>query len=236
MESNMHRIHRTDRELIQNIIAGSNQVNNISEADQAEMAIPSYLNANPLIRAIFWRRYDRIYRLAELASDMVVCEFGCGIGAFLPTLSSETAQVYAVDLFPQYAEALARELNLSVTFSRELSSVPDGSLDVLFAVEVMEHLHDPVAYLKLFAKKLKPSGRLIMSGPTESTLYKIGRFMVGYNKYHDYHEHNVYELVEVITANGFELERTIRYPSPVLPLNLICSFTLEDQERSRVIE
>jgi hypothetical protein len=50
---------------------------------------------------------------------------------------------------------------------------------------------------------------------------------VGYNKYHDYHERNVYELVEIIAANGFKLERTIRYPSVLLPLYLICLFTVE---------
>jgi 2-polyprenyl-3-methyl-5-hydroxy-6-metoxy-1,4-benzoquinol methylase len=199
----------------------------MSEADQAEMAIPSYLNKNPFVRAMFWRRYDTVYRLAGLTPEMAVCEFGCGIGAFLPTLTSETAKVYAVDLFPQYAQAMAHKLDLSVTFSEELSSVPDRSLDVLFAVEVMEHLKDPVPYLRLFTQKLKPDGRLIMSGPTESALYKAGRFLVGYNKYHDYHERNVYELVEIIAANGFKLERTIRYPSVLLPLYLICLFTVE---------
>lgn len=224
----MSRIRRIDRNLIGRIITESNQVRDVPEADQAEMAIPSYLNSNPLIRAIFWRRYDKVYRMAGLTPDMTVCEFGCGIGAFLPTLASETEQVYAVDLFPQYAQAMAQELDISVKFSEELSSVPDSSLDLLFAVEVMEHLHDPVAYLKLFAQKLKDTGRLVMSGPTESALYKLGRFMVGYNKYHDYHEHNVYELVEVIAANGFKLDHMIRYPSSILPLNLICSFTLED--------
>jgi 2-polyprenyl-3-methyl-5-hydroxy-6-metoxy-1,4-benzoquinol methylase len=227
MKRNKSRIRRIDRELIRRIIAESNQTQNVPEPDQAEMAIPSYLNINPFIRNLFWRRYDLVYSLAELSPDMVVCEFGCGIGAFLPTLARETKHVYAVDLFPQYARAMAQEFGLSVIFSEDLSSVPDDSLDLLFAVEVMEHLHDPAAYLELFKQKLKSGGKLIMSGPTESTLYKFGRFLVGYNKYHDYHEHNVYELVEIITANGFKLERSIRYPGSLLPLYLVCPFTVE---------
>lgn len=228
MTEKTSRIRRIDRELIANVINKSNQVHAVPEADQAEMAIPSYLNKNPFVRAMFWRRYDTVYRLAGLTPEMVVCEFGCGIGAFLPTLTGAAAKVYAVDLFPQYAQAMARNFGLSVTFSEDLSSVPDNALDLLFAVEVMEHLDDPAAYLNLFKQKLKPGGRLIMSGPTETALYKVGRFLVGYNKYHDYHERNVFELVEIITANGFKSGYTVRYPSPLLPLYLICTFTVEE--------
>lgn len=227
MIGNSSRIRRIDRKLIRNVITESSLSRTVSEADQAEMAIPSYLNKNPFVRAMFWRRYDVVYRLANLNPEMVVCEFGCGIGAFLPTLTSEAAKVYAVDLFPQFAQAIAQELALTVSFSEDLSAVPDNSLDLLFAVEVMEHLDDPAAFLRIFRQKIKPGGRLIMSGPTESALYKAGRFLVGYNKYHDYHEHNVYELVEIIAANGFNLERTVRYPSFALPLYLICPFEVE---------
>jgi hypothetical protein len=63
-----------------------------------------------------------------------------------------------------------------------------------------------------------------MSGPTENTLYKIGRFMVGYNKYHEYHRHNVYGIRQAIIENGFDLEQTVMFPSRLVLLNLICSF------------
>lgn len=188
------------------------------------MAIPSYLNKNPLFREFFWRRYDSIFQLFVHKPEMVVCEFGCGFGAFLPTLVEHTAKVYAVDLFPQYAQAVAEELNLPVEFSTSLDSVPDGSLDVLYAVEVLEHLDDLPAGIQLIARKLKPGGRLIMSGPTESMLYKIGRFMVGYNKYHEYHRNNVYLLKQGILDNGFRLERTAFFPNRLVLLNLIGQF------------
>ncbi len=227
MERNQKQIERIDRTIIADLIASVNCLEAVPSADQAEMAIPSYLNKNPFVRAMFWTRYDVVYRLAHLKTDMVVCEFGCGIGVFLPTLTQHVAQVYAVDLFPQYAQELARELDLSVTFLDDLSSLPDDSLDLIFAVEVMEHLDDPESYTHLFARKLKIGGKLIMSGPMESTLYKFGRTLVGYNKYHDYHKHNASELRQIISQNGFSLERTLRFPSPFLPLYLICPFQVE---------
>lgn len=226
MSAPLKKIKRISQNIITGVIQSPDLKNLVSDAEQAEMAIPSYLNKNPLIRALFWWRYDLVCRLAELKPDMTVCEFGCGIGAFLPTLAAETKMVYAIDLFPQYAQALGRRLDFDATFCQDMSCIPDGSLDVIFAVEVMEHLDDPQKHTRLFLKKLKPEGRLIMSGPTESWVYKLGRFLVGYNKYHDYHEHNVYQLRRIIAENGFSLQKTIRFPSPLPPLFLICSYHL----------
>ena len=224
MKNKNSRIQRIDTTLIADIINSSSYREVVSEADQAEMAIPSYLNQNPLIRSIFWWRYDHVYKLAKLSPEMTVCEFGCGIGVFLPMLAHETAMVYAIDLFPQYAQELAKEFDLNIKFSRSLDIVPDNSLDILFAVEVLEHLDDLDAGIQLIAQKLKPGGRLIMSGPTESLLYKTGRFLVGYNKYHEYHRNNVYDIKQAILENGFSLEKTIHFPNRVILLNLICSF------------
>jgi 2-polyprenyl-3-methyl-5-hydroxy-6-metoxy-1,4-benzoquinol methylase len=221
------RIHKT---FLEEIINTANRKNAVSDADQAEMAIPSYLNKNPFIRAMFWRRYDVVYRLSGMKPEMTVCEFGCGIGAFLPTLAAAAKKVYAVDLYPQYARELTQKLDLNVTFAEDMSPIPDKSLDLIFAVEVMEHLDNPAAYTQLFVKKLKPNGRLIMSGPTESRLYKFGRFIIGYNKYHDYHEHNVYQLRHIINNNGFTLDKTIRFPTPLLPLFLICTFDINENK------
>lgn len=218
------KITRINQEIIERIIHETNLSTEITNPDQIEMAIPSYLHWNPLIRSFFWRRYDHIYELAKLSSEMVVCEFGCGIGVFLPMLANETAKVYAIDLFPHYAQELVKEFDLDISFSKDLEGVPDHSLDILFAVEVLEHLDDLDAGIQLIGRKLKPGGRLIMSGPTENLLYKTGRFLVGYNKYHEYHRNNVYQIRQAILENNFSIERTIYFPSRVILLNLICSF------------
>jgi 2-polyprenyl-3-methyl-5-hydroxy-6-metoxy-1,4-benzoquinol methylase len=230
MSNHTKKVDRLDRNIIADIVNSPNLMGSVPEDDQAEMAIPSYLHSNPFIRAMFWRRYDAVYRLSELRPDLVVCEFGCGIGAFLPTLTKEVAKTYAVDLYPQFAHKLAQKLGLEVEFSEDMSNIPDGSLDLVIAVEVMEHLDDPVAYTQQFARKLRPGGRLIMSAPTESWLYKLGRFLIGYNKYHDYHEHNAYQLRKMISENGFNLQKTIRYPSLILPLFLICPYQVADNK------
>src|SRR5262245_56605561 len=96
--------------------------------DRDEMAIPSYLHSNPLIRWLMWRRYEVVADLAELAPWKHVLEFGCGIRLFLPTLAARAGTVYAVDRFPEFAKALAASRGLRVTFLDTVEAVADATL------------------------------------------------------------------------------------------------------------
>jgi len=58
----------------------SKDIPHISNHNKDEMAIPSYLHWNPLIRWLMWRRYEYISHLSGFSRDMTVLEFGCGIG------------------------------------------------------------------------------------------------------------------------------------------------------------
>jgi 2-polyprenyl-3-methyl-5-hydroxy-6-metoxy-1,4-benzoquinol methylase len=69
----------------------------MTEHDRDEMAIPSHLHWNPLIRWLMWRRYEVVDELAAIAPGERVLEFGCGLGLFLPALAARAGAVYAVD-------------------------------------------------------------------------------------------------------------------------------------------
>ncbi len=96
-------IYRLSRSEIQKSV--SLGIKGISEQNKDEMAIPSYLHANPLIRWLMWKRLEYITQCAKITKDMTVLDFGCGIGVFLPTLSDFAKTVYAIDLFPEYAKS-----------------------------------------------------------------------------------------------------------------------------------
>ncbi len=201
----------------------------ISAHTRDEMAIPSYLHTNPLIRWLMWRRYRVVARMVAGGSHAAVLEFGCGIGLFLPTLARMAPSVYAVDLFPQFARQLARELALPVTFVDQVDDVPDGSLDVIVAADVLEHIEDVESYMRLFRRKLAARGRLIVSGPTENVLYKIGRVAAGFAGKGDYHVTNINRLVGRIQASGFRARRERSLPLP-FPLQLFRIIEFEAEE------
>ena len=201
-------------------------IENISEHDRDEMAIPSYLHSNPLIRWLMWQRYESIAGLLKTSTDKAVLEFGCGVGLFLPHLCRNFGQTFAVDLFPQYAKSLCATKNISPTFLASCEEVTDNSLDAIVAADVLEHIEELENYLGVFQRKLKPGGQFLVSGPTENILYKIGRVVAGFGDKGDYHHTNIDNLINDIELFGFHNQRIKRLPFSIGPsLFKICHFT-----------
>ncbi len=192
------------------------------------MAIPTYMHQNPLIRWLMWKRYDCLAEMLDINSGTVL-EFGCGIGLFLSELDKHYSQVFAIDLFPQYAMTLSQNKNLNVKFLDSLDEIEDGSLDTIVAADVLEHIENLDEYLTVFDSKLKPGGKFLVSGPTESPLYKLGRIVAGFGDKGDYHHTNIYKLIDAIEQFGFEKGAIINLPFPVMPpLFKICAFKKKD--------
>ena len=220
-------ITRISKHEIKNIT--SIPIDDITEHDRDEMAIPTYLHSNPLIRWLMWKRYDRLADMMEGNASGAALEFGCGIGLFLPELCKQYGKVYAMDLFPQYARRLAKEKALNITFISILDEIDDGSLDLIVAADVLEHIEDLDKYLKQFAGKLKGRGQFLVSGPTESSFYKLGRLVAGFGGKGDYHHTDIYKLIDVIEKSGFRKGETFNLPFPILPpLFRLCAFTKAD--------
>ena len=217
-------ITRISRHEIEKIT--STPVEDITEHDRDEMAIPTYTHSNPLIRWLMWKRYDRLADMLEGNTSGAALEFGCGIGLFLPELSKQYGKVYAMDLFPQYAKRMAREKNINVNFIAILDEVNDESLDVIIAADVLEHIENLDNTLELFASKLKKRGQFLVSGPTESSFYKFGRLIAGFGGKGDYHHTNIYNLFDAIEKAGFIKGETVNLPFAFAPpLFKLCAFT-----------
>lgn len=74
---------------------------------------------------------------------------------------------------------------------------PDGSFDAVLCTEVFEHLPDPLAALREFARLLKAGGQLILTAPFCSLTHMAPyHFASGFNRYF-YATH--------LPANGFEV-------------------------------
>jgi 2-polyprenyl-3-methyl-5-hydroxy-6-metoxy-1,4-benzoquinol methylase len=194
-----------------------NTTTDIPEHDRDEMAIPSYTHNNPLIRWLMWRRYEIIERLAKLKPDSAVLEFGCGLGLFLPTLADDKRTVYAVDLFPQFAETLVENTGIEVNFIADINTVPNHSLDTIVAADVLEHVDNLDCWIKIFHSKLKPGGTIIVSGPTENIAYRVGRFLAGFSGKADYHHTNIDAIRTVFEENNFYTKDTVPLPLAVPP-------------------
>jgi len=172
------------------------------------MAAPSYLHPNPLVRWLFWKRLDAVADFLSRRGERFASglDFGCGIGVQLPTLSAMTDLVYATDLVLAPGRHVAHRLALgNVTFieADRLSSLPP--LDYIVSADVLEHVQDLVGVVRGFGAALKSGGALVVSGPTENALYKIGRTLAGFGGKGSYHRTDIFRVHEAIVRAGFDV-------------------------------
>jgi SAM-dependent methyltransferase len=182
----------------------------VNAHDRDEMAIPSYRHSNPAMRWMAWRRVEVVAKyIRDLGRERgqleAAMDFGCGTGVLFETTSAIADKVYGVDLVLEPAELLVERWQLDrvqlLDPEQAQTEIADDSLDLIVAAEVLEHIDELDDTLRFFESKLKSDGRLIVSLPTESLLYRAGRRLAGFSGH--YHHHNAKSIHDEITRFGF---------------------------------
>ena len=134
-------------------------------------------------RRFFTWRGDRAVarlRLARVAPFLYptarIFEIGSGFGAFLEALSGAGF----TDLQASEPDIASRSRlldGISVIFHAGLSSVPPGSLDIVVAFHVLEHLPDPGAFMAEALLALNPGGRAFIEVPNLMTGLKTADYV-----------------------------------------------------------
>jgi len=103
----------------------------------------------------------------ELGGTGELCEIGAAGGFFLEGARRAGFRVRGVELSPPAIEYARRELELDI-FAGEFEAAPiaDGSLDVVYADNVLEHSIAPGRLLASAWARLRPGGHLVVIVPT----------------------------------------------------------------------
>ena len=195
----------------------------LSGEERDEMAIPSYLHPNAGIRWMAWRRVEVIARRLRRtcvsqhrSTKPVVMDFGCGTGILFEEASHYAQHIYGVDVVLEAANLLVEEWHLRkvtlLTPEQAENGIPEKSVDIILAAEVLEHLDPRERTLSWFRRCLKSNGKLLVSLPTEGMLYRIGRRLAGFQGH--YHHSNAHSIHHEIERAGFTLERIEKIPAP----------------------
>jgi len=100
-------------------------------------------------------------------------DVGCRDGSYSEWLKGRGYRVVSLDLEPRYAGALRFDANEPLPF-------PDGSFDLIWCSEVIEHLRDPAAVVREFRRVVRPGGRMILTTPNSRLwIYPLLRWVAG---------------------------------------------------------
>lgn len=198
----------------------------LSESEKGrldEAAFPAYSHRNPLINWLFWQRLRKVMEYIQRPTAYEkILDFGCGSGVMLPYLSSISTQVIAmdVDLLPiqsvQKYIPLAKNVEVKDATKTSITDLPANSFDLISALDVLEHVHDLPTTLSDLLALLKPNGQLIVSGPTENILYRLGRKVAGPEYSGAYHERGIAEIKnELLKTTRLQHIATLYWPIPL---------------------
>jgi SAM-dependent methyltransferase len=157
---------------------------------------PPATPADHCLRLMHLRAYDEA--VAQAAGRDVLdvgCNTGYGTIRFLPLAN----RVVGVDVSPRAIEA-ARERAVDgrpefVQTSGFDLPFPDGSFDLVTSFQVLEHVPDPLVFLRQLARVMRPGGVVILATPNAATRLYPG--MTPWNRFH-VHEYVAAELAELL--------------------------------------
>lgn len=123
-----------------------------------------------------------------IQEGMTVVDYGCGPGRYttrFAKLVGEQGKVYAVDVQELAIEYVKRKLkseglqNIIPVVARGYETeIPDGTADIVFALDMFFGVNEPVALLAEIHRIVRPEGVLILDDghqPRERTLEKLNR-------------------------------------------------------------
>jgi ubiquinone/menaquinone biosynthesis C-methylase UbiE len=111
----------------------------------------------------------RRFALANVNRGDRVLDLGCGTGDLAADLARAGAHVTAADVAQAALDRAARrhpELPLRLIASDGPLPFEDGTFDIVFASEVIEHVADTARWLSEVRRVLAPRGRLLLTTPS----------------------------------------------------------------------
>jgi len=120
---------------------------------------------------------DALLSLCQQVSPIgTMLDCGCSDGEFTARIASavQAKRALGIDVVPeQIAKAKARGIEASVGNLDKGLNVPDASVDMLVASQVIEHVADTDGLIKEFHRVLKPGGYLVLGTPNLSAFTNI---------------------------------------------------------------
>lgn len=139
----------------------------------------AYLAVESTIHSENAARLQQLLRHAPPASHPRLLEVGCMHGDFVYQARASGYEAHGADLSETAVAEANRRMPGAVSLRTLDSSFADGSVDVVAAFNVVEHMDRPEQFLDEVRRVLRPGGVLIAETPAQESVYHHVLFMRG---------------------------------------------------------
>ncbi len=186
--------------------------------------------SHPIMNYLNWNRlkiaFDLLKSYKLLNKNYEVLDAGCGGGIILPTLSKYYRKVCAVD----YSEDINvveewffnNNYGKNVHFQKaDIRELPfnDEQFDMVFSLDVLEHILDVEVAIEEIKRVLKQKGHLLVTLPLEEFPHSVGRKVYGLGDPGHYKgsAKNSNDVLKIFLENEFIKLEDIKTPFKFLP-------------------
>ena len=162
---------------------------------------------DPYIESFHRARVAQLRRLLRGTTGRAL-DVGSGYSLIAMAGPFPGLEVTACDRDREAIRLVARDRRgVAVAGAADAIPVRDGTFDVVFAGEIVEHLLDPDGALRQWVRALRPGGRLILTTPNRT--HVIARLLDRYEVKNPEHlfEYSRDELVAAVERAGARVER-----------------------------
>lgn len=156
-------------------------------------------NLEIMVEAVNYNAFLASLIRSQARPGEVVLDFGAGIGTFAKALALDGHRVQCIEPDQRQRE---RIVQAGLFAYADISNLADQSVDLLYSLNVLEHIGDDVAVLRACHEKIKPGGRVLIYVPAFQVLYSSMDKLVGH-----YRRYTRSDLAEKMRLAGFEVIR-----------------------------
>lgn len=130
---------------------------------------------------------NKIRPWEEKITERKLLDVGCGMGFLMKICRDNGWQVWGVDISATAIEYARSNFELDVRLGRiDDVDFGDRKFNLILALDLLEHLEQPVEFVKRCYDLLDKNGILVIETPNIGSIYKkiTGRFWIGFNPYH----------------------------------------------------
>ncbi len=116
-----------------------------------------------------------------IGSGERLLDIGCGEGSMARRLKDRFHELHGIDISPEAVKLAVQNGLIAKVANLNNEPVPytDAFFDVVVSLDVIEHIFDPIQFLREIHRILRPGGELVLSTPNIRKIQRIASLIKG---------------------------------------------------------